>query len=1373
MSRQTKIQILLLTIFTLNLFSVLSQNPRLYMADHGLSSSRIRGLYQDLDGFIWVYGENGLDRLIGDHIQNFVHSEDNKLTITNNDITDVFMDSQKQLWIGTGKGLNRYSDDQNQFEHVLLSDREKGNRAFSISNIIEYSSPGKILVSTSGHGLYVLNMTDGTVDRSPSTQLNLLIGTSYIGDLLIDSRGWLWALTGDKGFCVIDLKSMKRLHLKKDPSFADNIGKEQISCLKMDTRSGNILIGSSSKGLYIYDAQRKVLRRPKDENLQSMNIQSVWTKKDGTILIGSENRGIWYFDRNLEKAERYQIRNNSIVDLYHSKVHALMEDNAGNLWIGLYQKGLFIVPKSNSGFEYHVVSKDKSRNNCACVSAFAKDTKGNLWISTDGGGLFEASGSDLTNLQERNEGLTCHSMISMKTDKSGRIWAGSYGKGLFYSNGSTFEQPENLLKIANNKVMCLEYDALRNYLYIGTNGERFDILDLLTGQVKHVNAPINKWVRSLHVDNSGRLWIGTSEGTFYYDVDRGKVLNADIGIAAYFPTNCFEELHNKLYIGTSSGLVEYDMKRNKHVLIDLGKNLESRNIMAMAVGDDQSLWFTTPKSLSRLNLKSRHIRSYSSFDGFHIGEFRYGAVLRDKSGILFFGGDDGIIKVDPLQINKHQYQVHPIFFTELNINNNAIDFNSGLKSGNVLDASLTKAKRLRLSYKDNSFTLYFSAQEYASPQNVNYSYRLTGYEKTWHHTDASNAKATYASLPPGKYTLEVKGYFDEESSDISSKSIRITIANPWYSSIWAKFLYLILLACALYFTFQFYRNKQEQRRRLEMAQYNEQVKEDKLRLFTSIAHEIRTPLTLIVSPLRKLMSSTTDNETAEMYNLMHRNSMRILKTINQLLDIRKLDNGQLKLHFQETDLIGLVKGIMLSFKSLATIKQITFTMETSESDPLNIWMDRTHFDKIIYNILSNAFKFAPTSGKILIRIHCKNNAGQIFDPQINEFAEIRIFNTGTPIDENDLDRIFERFFQSRNTPDHSGSGIGLHLTQELVLLHHGQIEAHNVGNEGVEFMVRIPFGNAHLSEEELVQKDSDSNKATSEQSEYEVLSEKDFVDSMSVQQENGEEDSKSKYTILVVDDDEEFCQYLKKELQEYNILTSNSGNKAWKHIQSNHPDVVVSDYLMPDGNGLELCHRIKINPETDSIPVIILTSEATENIQVQSMQQHADRFLTKPFNILLLKGAIGQAIRMREKIRNKVHRTDMGYNYDAVAMDSADDKLVKRVIDYIREHLEDSDLSVEELSKEVGFSRVHLNRKLKEILGMSPSNLIKSIRLKQAAYLLVNNKVNISEVAYKVGFSSHSYFSYNFHDFFGMSPKEFIIYYTENADEESIRKLLE
>lgn len=1345
------------------------------MVEDGLSSSRVRGIYQDMNGFIWVTGENGLDRFTGEYIQNFTHSDENEMSILNNEVTAVFMDKNRKIWIGSGKGLNKLTIDKNKFEHILMSDLETPNRGFSISSIVSIPNPDRIIVGTGGHGIHVIDINTHKVDVDLSTRLTRLAGINFIGDMVIDKEGLLWVVTNDKGFRIIDLKKMKLIKPEYDPSIISYFPNLMIRAIKQDNLSDNVLIATSSRGLFVYDRKLNLIKRAVDTNTENMNIQSVLIKKDGTILLGAENRGIWIVERGTWASRKFTAPYNTNVDLEHSKVHALLEDNNGNLWVGLYQKGIFIIPKATSGFEYFAVSENSDGKNRACVTDFVKDKQGNIWISTDGGGLFRASGNNLNKLQIKENGLTCHSMMTLEVDNNGTVWTGSYGHGLFCAyNNEVFDKPEPLSKVADDKIMCLKYDKKRNNLYIGTNGNRVDVINLSTNQLKHITAPINKWVRAIHVDKFGKLWLGTPEGTFYYDIDKNRILEANIGISRYSSTFCFEEYGNFLFIGTLAGLVKYDLSNNTSIQLNQGKDIELQNILAMIVGDDQSLWFTTPRSLSRLNLKTNYIRTYSSFEGFNIGEFRFGSVMKDENGKIMFGGDNGIIRIDPSIVNKEQHRMRPIYITGLNINNKPVDYDFKQKSANVLDASLVEAKKIRLSYKENSLTLHFSALEYSSPLKVNYSYRLNGYDNTWHYTNASNAQATYVGLPPGRYTFEVKGFFDEESKNITTKSIRVIIANPWYSSIVARIVFFLLIVGLVYFLFRYYKSRQQQRRELEMAQYNEKVKEDKLRLFTNIAHEIRTPLTLIISPLRKLLGADTDNDSREMHSLMYRNSMKILQTINQLLDIRKLDNGQLKLHFSEMNLISIIKNVMLSFKNVATIKQISFSLETSETEDINIWLDSNHFDKIIYNILSNAFKFTPGSGKILIRITSKDNDGIIDNERISKYAEIKIFNTGNPIDEYDLNHIFERFYQSEKASGSEGSGIGLHLTYELVLLHYGQIEARNIGEEGVEFTVRIPLGNSHLTEEEMIPHKSESDvKSPIFDKNFEITTEKDFVDTISIVQESEDIEHKNKYNILVVDDNEDFCQYIKKELTDYTISTCNSGNKAWKQILSNHPDLVVTDYLMPDGNGLELCQKIKSNTETDSIPVIILTAENSESVEIQSIELHADRFLTKPFNIQILNGAISQALRVREKIKKKVQRTEMGYNYESMVIDSADDKLVKKVIDYIKANLEDCEMSVETLSREVGLSRVHLNRKLKEILGISPSNLIKSIRLKQAAYLLVNNKVNISEVAYKVGFSSHSYFSFNFHEFFGMSPKEFIIYYTENQDEESIRKLLE
>lgn len=1350
--------------------NLMAQNPRLYTAGQGLSSSRIRNIYQDSLGFIWVIGENGLNCMNGNDIVSFQYKSGDRWSITNNEIKDIYMDTEKHYWVGTGKGLNRFIREKNKFERIKLDTNEQ-DLGYSISNIIPYVEPEKIVISTGGHGLFVLNVNEATVDIKTTKQLNNAIKSLFVSYLCIDQHKWLWLWDIEEGLIVIDLKSKKRILLNLDASVKENLKDIIITSIRADHKTGNILLATSSDGLFIYDEARHCIRKTSNIEFFGINIQSVLVTKDGRILIGSENRGIWELDRKTETMHPFVV-NNSVVDLEHSKVHALLEDSEGNIWAGLYQKGLFIIPKSISGFEFHTISDDNSGKNRACISSFTRDYQGNIWIATDGGGIFQAVGGNFTELRLKNEGLGSMSITTTAIDNSGNIWAGSYGHGIFRRDGKKFVQPDFARNLSSDMVMCMEYDPERNYLYVGTNGGQVDLVDLNKKEIRHIDAAMNKWVRAIHLDRTGRIWIGTSKGTFYYDVDRNKILNVNIGIARNYPTNTIEEFDNKLYIGTTFGLVIYDMLENTNQTINQNNGLDENNILGIAIGNDQSLWISTRKCLSRMNLKTKYIRNYLSFEGFNTGEFQYGSYYRDKSGMLLFGGDNGMVKVDPLQVNRQQYKMRPIYFTEFNIQNKVIDYDENLKNKNILDAALSGAKRIRLSYKENSFTIKFAAHEFASPQKVNYSYYLYGFDNSWHHTDASNTRATYTNLPPGRYKFVAKGYFDEESKDFTTRSIRIIIANPWYSSIPAKILYLLLFIAILYFFINYYKNRQEQQNQLEMAHYNEQVKEDKLRLFTSIAHEIRTPLTLIISPLKKLMGLGMDDEFKEMYSIMYRNSMRILHTINQLLDIRKLDNGQLKLHFEEVDLMGIIRGIMLSFKNMATVKHISFTLETTDSDHLNMWLDGSHFEKVIYNILSNAFKFTPTSGKILIRIKCHENLGQLENEQVTEFVEIRIFNTGTPIEVEDMKHLFERFYQGNNTSEKMGSGVGLHLTHELVLLHHGSILVNNIGSDGVEFIVRIPLGNTHLTDEELAQRFSKHETDPAEDKNNDLITEKDFIVDGTISSKEVTE-SKQTYSILVVDDDEEFTDYLKKELVEYNITVSHSGNKAWKQVLMNHPDVVVTDYLMPDGDGLELCQRIKSNPETDTIPVIMLTSENTELLQMESMQQQADRFLTKPFNILMLKGAIGQSLRVRQQIRNKLHRTEMGFNYEAMVIDTQDDKLVKKVIDYIRVNMENSELSVEELSREIGYSRVYINRKLKAILGLSPRSLINSIRLKQAAFLLTNNKVNISEVAYMVGFSSHSYFSHSFHAYFGMSPKEFILYYTENPDEESIRKILD
>lgn len=492
---------------------------------------------------------------------------------------------------------------------------------------------------------------------------------------------------------------------------------------------------------------------------------------------------------------------------------------------------------------------------------------------------------------------------------------------------------------------------------------------------------------------------------------------------------------------------------------------------------------------------------------------------------------------------------------------------------------------------------------------------------------------------------------------------------------------------------------------------------------------------------------------------MMRNCDRLLNLVKQVTDIRQIDSGKLVLQFKEVDFVDYSNNIYNSFAAYATLKQISFIVE-HETERVSLWLDPINFEKILTNLLSNAFKFTPNGGKIIVRSRTVDN-----------MIELRFYNSGVTMSDEDISHIFDRFYQASNAKGLHGSGIGLSLVAELTSLHHGDVSSHSVEPDGIEFVLHFPLGKSHLREDEIVPIDENEENVINQDENVNVN--ESYDESIDEPNEGGE--SKKKYTLLIVDDDKELCQYVADQLKdEYNIILAHGGHAAWNQVLTTRPDVIVTDIRMPDGDGLELCQRIKSNPETDNIPIIMLTSENGDAVKIRSLKLQVDHFLNKPFNLLMLRGAISQAIHVRENLLKRMTRKDVGMgDYTSVTITSADSKLFTRINESISKHLDDSEFGVEQMAEEIGISRVHLNRKMKERYGVSPNNFIKAYRLKQAAYLLVNNNVNISEVAYSVGFSTAAYFSSSFRSYFGMTPKDFVAQYSDNLDDETLKKLLE
>ncbi|MBO7661435.1 MAG: response regulator, partial [Bacteroidaceae bacterium] len=1035
----------------------------------------------------------------------------------------------------------------------------------------------------------------------------------------------------------------------------------------------------------------------------------------------------------------------------------------------------------------------KGRNS-SCVTHFARTDNGDLWISTDGSGIYCVPYGQSGGTQNKNEGLNSLLVQTIAVDKRNTLWCGSWRGGLqCYENGR-FITPSYLESYREMSFMSLAYDKKNDILYAGTNGIGVLRIDLTNKTVEpYARGDENQvlWVNELFIDNDGMLWINDAMSTFVHNPKTNKTKQITFIDNVVVSTANRIQIGNRILFGTDHGLFIYDKQQQKLVDDPLTEMLKDDKITAFELSGDY-LWFSSScnKGLGCINLKTNKLTRFHSFDGFYIGEFHGGTSILLPDGNICFGGDNGIIYFDSHKILSLPQVIKPISFTSFRVGNKMVEFKENAEN-NILDASIFTASKAKLPMGENSFMISFSVPELTIPDRINYDYKLKGYEDDWHTTSAQDAQAYYASLPTGTYDFQVRAYFEDEPDEYSERTITIRVPAPWYASWWMTLIYLALAAAIGYYIYSVLHERRKARARLRESMQNERVKESKLRLFTSIAHELRSPLTMILSPLKQLQKEDTNPEHQENYQVMQRNCDRMLRVVNQITDVRKIDNGQFKLAFREVEYIRYANDMMASFSGLATAKNITFTSE-SEEKGVQVWLDPIHFEKVLTNLLSNAFKFTPTDGRILVRTTChingfdENNRKVFDDPHILEYLETRIYNSGSHLDDSDINHLWERFYQGNKEQSAMGSGIGLNLCYELMRLHHGHISAHNVGTDGVEFIIRLPLGNAHLKKEEiatepLIEKTEPSTFApeTIDQEEEEKLSEeKKAVEILTATEESAdtpEEDlKKTRYTVMVVDDDKELCLYVANGLRkDYNVYTANSGNEAWSLLLTHRPDVVVSDLIMPDGNGYELCRRIKENPDTDNIAVIILTSENNEDSQLQSITLQADHFLPKPFNLQLLRSALNQVLRVRETIRNKMRRTEIGHNYSAVSMDSAEEKFLKRVNDSIMSHIDDNEYGVQQLSEDVGISRVHLNRKLKEHFGISPNAFIRSIRLKHAAYLLVNNKANISEIAYKVGFSSHSYFSNNFHDYFGMTPKEFVAYYSNNLNDEALKKLLE
>ena len=662
----------------------------------------------------------------------------------------------------------------------------------------------------------------------------------------------------------------------------------------------------------------------------------------------------------------------------------------------------------------------------------------------------------------------------------------------------------------------------------------------------------------------------------------------------------------------------------------------------------------------------------------------------------------------------------------------------------------------QLAHYDNTFSIVFSTLQYNNPEQISYQYKIEELSNQWLSTEPGVNRVTYNNLLPGKYTFHVRALSHGNLSEI--RTVKILITPPWYEMWWAYCIYAFLFGLLVLGIVNYILSRMRHRREIMKREHAEQLNEAKLQFFINISHEIRTPMTLIINPLEKLLAEKKGGEVQKTYLMIYRNAQRILRLINQLMDIRKLDKGQMFMKFRETDMVGFIDDVMLTFDYMARKKKIHFSFE-HVMPQLKVWVDMNNFDKILMNIFSNAFKYTPEQGEITVILSTGRDSTRC-DP-LKEYFEITVTDNGIGLDREKIERIFERFYQIDNdvTKSNFGTGIGLHLSRSLVELHHGIILAENREDApGSRFIIRMPLGSAHLRTDELEDVEAVITPHT-------VLVKPEKTDLEEAFEEEEDEESKkagkskNRMRILIVEDEEEILSYLKEELEgDYRIMTRKNGREAYDTILADTPDLVISDIMMPEMDGLSLCRKIKQNTNVNHVPVILLTAKSKPEDTMEGMATGADAYMVKPFNTELLKSTIANLIANRKLLKSKFSGAQQQEDkVQKLSMKSADEILMSKIMKVINENLSNPDLNVEMLAANVGLSRVHVHRKLKELTNLSARDFIKNIRLQQAAALLKEKKLTVSEVAYATGYTNLSHFSSSFKEVHGMSPKEYML----------------
>jgi signal transduction histidine kinase/ligand-binding sensor domain-containing protein/DNA-binding response OmpR family regulator len=1341
----------------------------------GLSANTVTRITQDSKGFLWIGTLEGLNRYDGYNFKIFKHNPDYSTSIGANSIYSIFEDKSGTLWIGTfDGGLNKFDSDKEVF--IRYVNDEKDHNSISNNKVYAICEDGNnsLWVGTA-NGLNKFNKKTGKFTRyfqNDSDQNSL--SSSIISSLIYDDKtNVLWIGTKSGGLTKFDLSQNKFFRYQPDEKNPFSVSENFINYLFKDA-SGVIWLGTFGGGLNKFDEKENkfiVYKKSGGHHyIPTDFVLSIGSDNSGNLLLGTYEDGLIILNPKTNKFVSYDhnvadpesIGDNLIQDIY--------KDKRGLIWLATWTSGVnkIITNKNFLHFKHNASNKNSLSGNG--VTAICEDRDGIVWIGTELNGLnsFDMTSGNFTNyLHDPNNkySIASDGVSDIKEDREGNLWIVTDGYGFCRfdkKNNRSISYQNNPLdsnSLPIDQVSVLIEDKYGDLL-IGTFGAgliKFDKKKNTFTKIKYnPDEPDDitaAGIYSLYDDSKGLIWIGTySNGLFIYDRKSGKSkwyynIPGDFeSLSDNIVSSILTSKDGSVWIGTSNGLNKFDPIKGKFKRITEFDGLPNNTIYGILEDDQGGLWISTNKGLSRYNPTTGTFRNYNKRDGLQDDEFNQWACFKGKSGNLYFGGINGFNVFNPALIKESDFKP-PLVFTNFLLFNKpvSIGYDSHLNR-TILNSSLNEMTEINLTHEDYVFSLEFAALDYIIPHNIKYAYKLEGFDKEWTYVNSNRRFATYTNLSQRAYTFKVKSTNSDGVWNEPGRSLAIIIHPPWWKTGWAFSAYGLILIFIIYLIRAYDLKRQRLKHQLDLehehAEKLEEVDRIKSRFFANISHEFRTPLTLILGPAEQILSNHAGDVAKKNAGLIKKNANNMLNLINQLLDLSRLDSGRLELKAANQNLIPFLKGMVMSFESIAIMKSIKFNLNVTE-DELIVCFDREKMETIIKNLLSNAFKFTPIGKEISVSL-LKENENSI---------TLKVRDTGIGISKEQLPKIFDRFYQvnSAHTREHGGTGIGLALVKELVELHHGSISVDSKLGEWTEFKIILPIGKEHFIEQEVVENDNQLpiEKLTIDKTE--------FIHSTN-HNSNLENLRTNKNIVLIVEDNRDVRDFIKDSLgDEYHFEEAENGEEGITKAEEFIPDLIISDVMMPKMDGNEMTRRLKSDHKTSHIPIIMLTAKSGQEYRIEGLETGADDFLTKPFDAKELHIRIKNLISLRKKLQEiYCSNTITSLAKSKHKLKGIDIQFMDRILKVVDEHISEEEFTIEDFGHEVGMSRSQMFRKIKALTGKSCSVYLRSVRLARAKNMLQNHEANISEIAYSVGFGSPSYFARCFKEEFGYAPSELV-----------------